>query len=418
MFNPVYIPYLEATQRIQIIFGGSSSGKSKFLAQRCIYDVINGRNYLVLRNVRDTLRGSTFNELKEVIDEWGLSKFFKININEMVITCIENKKQIVLKGLDDPQKVKSSKPLNGVFTNIWVEEATECQLDAIVQLGKRLRGKTRDGFKKIITLSFNPINKSHWIYARYFSGVWQDDSKMYVSPDGKLLILKTTYKDNAFLEEDDIAELLDETNQYYYDVYTLGKWGVLGKLVFNNWRVAEPGELDEIEHEFDYHQNGGDFGYTIDPAAFVKMGLRLHEKKLYIFEEIYEREMSNEVFASRIKPLVGSEQVFFDSAEPKSIDELCEYGINAVPSIKGKDSIAFGIQWLQKLEIIIHPRCQNAINEFGLYQWKKNIKGEYVNTPVDKDNHIPDAVRYGVSELVMKPQYTRVNTGKSRTSAY
>lgn len=413
LFNPAYIPFLDAMQRIQIFFGGSSSGKSKFLAQRCIWDIINGgRNYLILRNVQSSLRGSTFNEILKVIHEWKLQEFFKINKTEMVITCIKNECQIIFKGLDDPEKIKSATPLRGVITDIWVEEATECQLDAIMQLGKRLRGRA-GGKRKRITLSFNPINKTHWIYARYFSGIWQDDDKMYVAPDGKLLIVKTTYEDNIFLEDDDIAELLDESDSYYYDVYTLGKWGVLGKLVFSNWTVED---LSDIKDEFDYHQNGVDFGYTIDPATFVKTARK--GDTIYIFDEIYEREMSNEVLASRIKPLAGSEQVFCDSAEPKSIDELCEYGVNAVPSLKGKDSVSFGIQWLQKHKIVVDKRCQNAINELGLYQWKKNLKGEYVNTPIDKDNHIPDALRYAWSERIMKPEYKKVNTRKRREGAY
>lgn len=126
-------------------------------------------------------------------------------------------------GLDDVQKIKSITPKKGVITDIWIEEATECDENDIKELTKRLRGITK-GIKKRITLTFNPILRSHWIFKKYF-GNFGDDDKEY--RDENLLIQKTTYKDNRFLEQDDIDDLEDETDEYFYQVYTLGNWGVL-----------------------------------------------------------------------------------------------------------------------------------------------------------------------------------------------
>lgn len=125
VFNSVYLPHLENYARTQVFYGGSSSGKSVFLAQRTIYDLMSGgRNYLICRQVGRTLRGSVFTEVCKVISEWGIGKLFNINKSDMLITC-ENGYQIIFAGLDDVEKLKSLTPAKGVVTDIWVEEATE-----------------------------------------------------------------------------------------------------------------------------------------------------------------------------------------------------------------------------------------------------------------------------------------------------
>ena len=186
--NKKYIPYLVKDKpRTQIFFGGASSGKSVFLSQRTVLDVLRGgRNYLVVRNVAKTLRASAFTEITKVIREAGLSLFFKINKGGMVITCY-NGYQILFAGLDDVEKLKSMTPEKGVLTDIWLEEATEMAESDVKQLYKRLRG-TSTHYKRV-TLSFNPILKTHWIYKRYFSA-WTDSSKKHEDPD--VCILKTT----------------------------------------------------------------------------------------------------------------------------------------------------------------------------------------------------------------------------------
>lgn len=260
VFNDIYLKYLLKNQnRYQIYYGGSSSGKSVSIAQRCILDVLKGRNYLVVRNVGNTQRSSCYNELKKQIYRFKLDNYFKINGTEMVFTCLINNKQIILKGLDDAEKIKSITPVNGVITDIWVEEATECEYRAIKQLNKRLRGRAE--FKKRLTLSFNPILKDHWIYREYFD-IWED-GKQFIEKDDTS-ILKTTYKDNRFLMDDDIGGLENETDDYYYQVYTLGNWGVLGNVIFKNWEVKD---LSSIRHTFDNFYNGLDFGFSKDPDA-------------------------------------------------------------------------------------------------------------------------------------------------------
>jgi len=395
IFNEVFIPYLKENTRTQIFFGGSAAGKSVFLAQRCIIDVMRGgRNYLVIRNTANTLRTSVFNEITKVISSYNLEKLFKINKSEMTITCV-NGYQILFKGLDDTEKLKSIVPIKGVIADVWIEEATETKEDDVRQLYKRLRGKSK--VPKRLTMSFNPIMRTHWIFKKFFAN-WKEGESVY--RDDKLSILKITYKDNRFLEQDDIDELENEKNEYYYNVYTLGNWGVLGDLIFTNWRVED---LSAIKNTFGTYYNGLDFGYANDPAAAGRQAIK--GKTLYILQELlYERGLTNDVIAARLKPLIGKEYIRCDASEPKSIAELRGYGINAIGARKGPGSVNFGIQYLQQFEIVIDRECQNAINEFQLYQWKKNKEGEVINEPVDKNNHFIDQLRYALNDRIFESQ--------------
>ncbi len=215
--NPAYLPFLNKPQFTQIFYGGSSSGKSFFITDKIVLDVIDGCNYLCCRNVGNTIKRSVFNEVTKSISSMGLKPYFTINKSDMIITCKLNDRQILFCGLDDPEKVKSITPQSGVLERIFIEEATEIKRDAYLQLKKRLRGRS-DKSKHII-MAFNPILKSHWIYKEFFGG-WQDDKTVY--EDDKTLIVKTTYKDNIFLTPEDRALLEDETDPYFYNVYTLG----------------------------------------------------------------------------------------------------------------------------------------------------------------------------------------------------
>jgi phage terminase large subunit len=221
VFNDVYLPYLDNTDRYLLFYGGGSSGKSYFIAQRFIYKLIHPTrcNLLVVRQTGDTNRKSTFPLLKQVISNWNLAKHFKVNESDMRIICLLTGNEVAFAGLDDVEKIKSITFANGELTDIWVEEATETQEASINQLKVRLRGgKT----KKQMVLSFNPVNIQHWIKKHFM------DSKLAT-------VCFSTYKDNKFLTDDDRKALEDlkYTDIYTYEVYCLGKWGILGKTVFD-----------------------------------------------------------------------------------------------------------------------------------------------------------------------------------------
>ena len=221
VFNDCYLPYLDNEDRYLVFYGGGSSGKSYFIAQRYIYKLLrNVRcNLLVVRQTGDTNRRSTFPLLKQVISNWDIGEHFKVNESDMRIKCKLTNNEVAFAGLDDVEKIKSITFENGELTDIWIEEATETQEADINQLKVRLRGGKS---KKQIVLSFNPINIQHWIKAHFIDS-------------GLATVCFSTYKDNKFLTEADRKALEDlkTIDEYTYEVYCLGKWGVLGKTVFD-----------------------------------------------------------------------------------------------------------------------------------------------------------------------------------------
>ena len=245
VFNPVYLPYLENDDRYLIFYGGGSSGKSYFIGERIILKQITPKkcNQLIVRQTADTNRRSTFPLLKQVISNWGLSEHFKINESDMRIVCKLTGNEIAFAGLDDVEKIKSITFANGELTDIWCEEATEMQEADINQLKVRLRGGKS---KKQMVLSFNPINIQHWI-------------KKHFIDSGLATVCFSTYKDNKFLTDDDRKALEDLrlTDEYTYNVYCLGKWGILGKTVFDARAIQSrlediPRPLKTGYFEYDY----------------------------------------------------------------------------------------------------------------------------------------------------------------------
>lgn len=386
--NDRYIPYMHDQRRTQIYFGGSSSGKSVFLATRAVLDCLQGRNILVVRKVARTLRGSCWNEVLKAVARMGVAAYFHVSKNDMCLTSICNGAQILFAGLDDVEKIKSITPQNGPLTDVWMEEATECDYADYKQLDKRLRGVTKH--RKRLTLSFNPVYKTHWIYTTFF-GPWQDGQTQFLSDD--LSILKTTYKDNRFLTDDDRAALENESDPYYRDVYTLGNWGVLGDVIFRNWEMRD---LSSVAAARPQRLLGLDFGFSSDPCACVNVGYDRARKTVYVFDELYERGLTNSLLAERLKAFAPGQYITCDSAEPKSIAELRSLGVRALAAKKGPDSVIHGVQWLMGQKIVIDTKCVNLKNELTLYQWRKDKDGNSLAVPEDRNNHLIDALRYAL----------------------
>lgn len=233
VFNPVYIPYLDNEDRYLVFYGGGSSGKSYFIAERYIYKLLQPKkcNLLVVRQTADTNRRSTFPLLKQVRNNWNLEEYIKVNESDMRMKCTLTGNEVAFAGLDDVEKIKSITFESGELTDIWVEEATETQEADINQLKVRLRGGKS---KKQMVLSFNPINIQHWIKKHFI------DSELAT-------VCFSTYKDNKFLTDDDRKALEDlkAIDEYTYDVYCLGKWGIVGKTVFDARAIQA--RLDTLE---------------------------------------------------------------------------------------------------------------------------------------------------------------------------
>lgn len=234
VINKSFLPVLkDDIHRYIVLYGGAGSGKSVFAVQRYLYRLLSLPlcNVLVVRAVAATNRDSTYALFRQIISRWGMDELFTCKDSDLRITCI-NGNSVIFKGLDDTEKLKSFTFQKGELTDIWIEEASEVLEEDFNQLDVRLRGK---GTHKQIVLTFNPVSVLHWLKLRFFD-----------KEDPRAVVMKSTYKDNSFLDDDYKATLegYKDTDPYYYSVYCLGEWGVLGQTIFDARKVSQ--RLGEI----------------------------------------------------------------------------------------------------------------------------------------------------------------------------
>lgn len=378
------------SHRLEVYYGGAGSGKSYGACQKVLLKALNRRRkVLVIRKVGATLKHSIFQLFLDLLECSGFYISARINRSDFQIT-LTNGSQIIFKGLDDPEKIKS---ITGI-TDIVIEEATELTEEDFLQLNLRLRPQEPD---PQIYLMFNPVSKANWVYG-YF----------YLHPPADALVIQTTYKDNRFLTEDYRQELeeLQRRNPAYYRIYALGEFATLDKLVYPSWekRLIAPEELTGLPLFA-----GLDFGYTNDPSALIWGRYDKGNRRIYITGEYARTGMMNDAVAQAIVSLgLQKERIVADAAEAKSIAELRQlFGIpRVVPAEKGPDSVMTGVQFILQHDMVVDERCVKTIEELENYTWQKDRKsGEYVNKPVDCFNHLLDALRYGL-EPFRRPEPT------------
>ena len=344
--------------RYRVTKGSRASKKSKTTALNIIYRMMEERyaaaNTLVVRKVFRTLKDSCFTELKWAINRLGAAEAWVIKESPLEMTYRPTGQKIYFRGLDDPLKVTSITVEKGVLCWCWIEEAYEITSEEdFNMLDESIRGEVPAGLFKQFTLTFNPWNERHWLKGRFFDGTEND-------PD--VLAITTNYKCNEWLDAADLKvfETMKQHNHRRYAVAGLGGWGVVDGLVYENWR-EEAFNLDAVLAQGTVKSAFGlDFGYTNDPSALFAAMVDLDARKIYVFDEMYEKGLSNARIAENITGMgFAKERITADSAEPKSIDEIRSLGIHRIrPAKKGKDSIMNGIQFIQGFEIIIHPRCE------------------------------------------------------------
>lgn len=400
IFAPVYRPYLEDWEkRYMVFYGGAGSGKSFFVAQSLVYKALKSRRkILVLRKVNKTTKNSTFQLLLDILAQYKILNYCDVNRTDYTIT-LPSGSVFLCSGLDDPEKIKS---ITGL-TDAWLEEATEFTVDDFSQVDLRIR----DPYAKYqqIYLSFNPVSRASWCFLHFFA-----DNPEMEEFRKEVRVIHTNYTHNPFLPQKFIEALLQmkATNEVYYKIYALGEFGSLDKLVYNNWQ----------SYDFNHtllkgeHLCGLDFGYTHDPTALVASILVESEKRIYVYKEWGGPGYLNDQIADKIKELgYAKTLIMADSAEQKSIDEIKRYGVSRIkPCAKGKGSILTGIDKLKQYELIIHPDCENVIEELENYAWKKDRQtNEYINEPMDNWNHYLDALRYSLQCLDARAQLTSMD---------
>ena len=404
MTNKIYLPdvvgkgykeYWNFKGRYRVCKGSRASKKSKTTALWYIYNIMKYKNanLLVVRKTYRTLKDSCYTELKWAIHRLGVDAFFNCTQAPLEITYIPTGQKIYFRGLDDPLKVTSITVDVGSLCWLWIEEAYEINSEAdFDMLNESIRGEVQNGLFKQVTLTFNPWNDRHWLKRKFFD-----------NPDKDTLAMTTNYTCNEWLDEADLQvfETMKEKNPRRYQVAGLGNWGIVDGLVYENWKEQEF-NVEDVRTANTTSVFGLDFGYTNDPSALFCGILDLKAKKLWVFDEMYEKALSNkDIYNNITKMGFVKEQIIADCAEPKSIDELKYYGLRRIQGAKkGKDSINNGIQWIQELEIIIHPRCVNFLTEIGNYQWDEDKFGNKVNKPIDCFNHLMDAMRYALEKYI------------------
>ena len=378
--------------RYRVCKGSRASKKSKTTALWFIYNLMQlpGSNLLVIRKTYRTLKDSCFTELKWAIKRLGVEQWWEVKESPLEMTYRPTGQKIYFRGLDDPLKVTSITVETGCLCWGWIEEAYEVSKEAdFDMLDESIRGEVSEGLFKQWTFTFNPWNEHHWIKKRFF-----DD------PDDETLALTTNYLCNEWLDEADkkVFETMKRNNPRRYQVAGLGAWGIVDGLIYENFKEQEF-TLEQVKHCKSAF--GLDFGYTNDPSAFFVGFVDLENKKLYVWDEFYEKGLSNKKIFEKISSMgYAKEKITADSAEPKSIDELKGYGLRVKGAKKGKDSILNGVQWIQDLEIIIHPRCVNFITEISNYTWDEDKFGNKINEPIDDFNHLMDAMRYALENYI------------------
>lgn len=382
--------------RYRVLKGSRASKKSKTTALNFITKLMKHpeANLLVVRKTYRTLKDSCFTELKWAIRRLQVMDFWEVKESPLEMTYIPTGQKIYFRGLDDPLKVTSITVEVGVMCWGWIEEAYEIMSEEDFNtLDESIRGEVPDGLYKQWTLTFNPWNEKHWLKKRFFD-----------VDDPNVLAMTTNYMCNEWLDDADLKVFEDmrKNNPRRHRVAGLGDWGIVDGLVFENWK-EERFEIDEliksnvkIKSAF-----GLDYGYTNDPTAMFAGLVDLDQKKIYVFDELYEKGLSNQKIFDKIVSLGYRKEKFIaDSAEPKSNAQLNDLGMKVKGAKKGKDSIQNGIQFIQDFEIIIHPRCVNFITEIANYTWDTDKFGNKLNVPIDDFNHLMDAMRYALEPLV------------------
>lgn len=386
-----YKSYWNFRGRYAACKGSRASKKSKTTALRIIYNMMkyDKSNTLVVRKTYRTLKDSCFTDLKWATRRLEVEHLWEFKYSPLEATYLPTGQKILFRGLDDPLKITSITVDYGFLCWVWLEEAYEITSEKDFDtLDESIRGELPPYLWKQWMIAFNPWNEHHWLKKRFFDA--KDD------PD--ILAITTNYKCNEWLDEADLRlfDNMKEKNPRRYQVAGLGNWGIVDGLVYEKWKEEEF-TLDQV---IDCDSvNGIDFGYTNDPAAVFIGFIDTENKKLYVWDEIYKKGLSNKKLYEEIENAHYQKKSFTaDCAEPKSIDELRGYGLRVEKSQKGKDSITHGIQYIQDFEIIIHPRCVNFITEIGNYTWDEDRLGNKINRPIDDFNHLMDAMRYAVEK--------------------
>jgi phage terminase large subunit len=355
--------------RIKVIQGGSSAGKTIailiLLIDRCI-KTPNLEVSVVSESIPHLRRGCVKDFLKIMKDT---GRFIPQNYNKTLLRYeFTNGSYIEFFSADSEEKLRG-----GRRQILYINECNSIHYESYLQLAIRT--------SQDIYLDYNPSSK-FWAHTEVIG-----------QPDTDFIIL--TYKDNEGLP-DEVVKMLEsnwekaKTSSYWENwcrVYLSGLIGQIEGTIFTDFEI-----IDIIPEEASLIGYGIDFGFSQDPCAVV--ALYKYNEDIVIDEIVYQTGLLNSELSNLLKSNDVTGEIYCESAEPKSIQELRRLGHNARPVEKGKDSVNYGIQILQQKHMLVTRRSRNLLDEFSKYMWKKNRDGGYDTTPIDAHNHACDALRY------------------------
>jgi len=374
--NKVYGHLNRSDKKIVVEQGGTRSGKTYNILLWIIFHYCGknvGKTITIARKTFPAVRSSVMRDFIEILK--GSDLYREENHNKSNHEYMLNGNMVEFISMDQPQKIRGRKR-DLAFLN----EANELTFEDWQQIVFRTNGR--------IILDYNPSDTFHWIYDRVIP---RDDADFY----------QTTYRDNPFLDPTIIQEIerLKETDEHYWRVYGLGERGT------NRAQVFQFTTVQQIPETAKFLSFGLDFGFTNDPSALV--GCYQEGDNLYFKELLYSTNLTNQDLDREFRRLeIGRyDEIFGDSSEPKSIEELHRMGWNIKPTQKGADSVNAGIDMLKRYKI--HILGSNLMKEMENYKWLEDKNGNLLNKPEDKYNHLIDALRYGVYNKLSKPNYGR-----------
>lgn len=366
--NIQFYQTLRSNKRIKVHQGGTRSGKTYAICQYLIYKMTSSKDPLVISIVRKTLpalKGSVMRDFIQILDDIGILYIGNLNKSENTYTFGDHVVEFL--SVDEPQKIRGRKR-----SICFINEGNELNYEDFQQLLMRTEDE--------MIIDFNPSDPIHWIYDDVIS---RDDCDTWI----------TTYNDNKFLPQSLINEIerIKQKDPDYWRVYGEGQRAVLSKRqIFTNWTWIDFRDFPEFDDVF----YGLDFGYSNDPTAIVQIAKI--KDTIYLHEICYRTGMTNGDIADFLKQNKCNDIVVCDSAEPKSIQELKQLGIMAIPTDKGAGSINAGISLIKEFDIVVSNESENLKKEYHYYFWEQMKDGTIINKPLDKANHLMDAIRYGI----------------------
>uniref|UniRef100_A0A6M3KDE1 Putative terminase n=1 Tax=viral metagenome TaxID=1070528 RepID=A0A6M3KDE1_9ZZZZ len=357
-------------KRVRAVGGGTGASKTisilLWLVQRCQHPNYAGELMSVVSESFPHLKRGAIRDFQNIMEEHGYWKEASYNRTDCIYTFPTGSK-LEFFSADQPGKVRG--PRRDI---LFINEANNVNYEIYTQLEVRT--------KKLIWLDWNPVSE-FWFYE-------------YVKGNKDCDFITLTYKDNEALDKGIVTAIESRMhNKNWWKIYGLGELGDAEGRVYRDWQ-----QIDNVPHEARLERRGLDFGYTNDPSALVDI---YYYNGSYILDErLYQKGMSNKQIADYVTNLeYPSVMVVADSAEPKSIDEIRTYGVNVMPVIKGKDSVAQGIQFVQDQRISVTKRSTNLLKEYRNYLYEVDKDGKTTNVPSPIFNHTMDAVRYGFDAL-------------------